>query len=64
MMEQTIYEFLGGIYKMNKHEKIIKKVLEENRKRFIENNKQKAIDKITKEIKARVESDKNVRKCY
>ena len=63
-MEQTIYEFLGGIYKMNKHEKIIKKVLEENRKRFIENNKQKAIDKITKEIKARVESDKNVRKCY
>jgi len=63
-MEQTIYEFLGGIYKMNKHEKIIKKALEENRKRIIENNKQKTIDKITKGIKARAESDKNVREGY
>lgn len=63
-MEQTIYEFLGGFYKMNKHEKIIKKVLEENRKRIIENNKQKTMDKITKGIKARAESDKNVREYY
>jgi len=49
---------------MNKHEKIIKKVLEENRKRIIENNKQKTMDKITKGIKARAESDKNVREYY